>query len=194
MAVWGQPAPVVTNDHFHVNVGVRCGEGCELTGQSIRVIDESGVEVGEGKLGDTPWAGTGSLYVARVPLRAPSFDGVSSWSVDFDPIGLPLPHLAGSASLGFRTVKPPDHIVTVKVIDPGTETPLADAQVHLDIYHGATNEEGLVKLALPKAAYQINVRKAGYECVPTPIDVIDDLDVQVTVSPVQDNLDDELWM
>src|SRR5512134_1698403 len=59
MAVWDVPSPVVMNRSFKVKVGVKCSSACSLAGQLIEVRDDGGTQVGEGRLGETPWPGTG---------------------------------------------------------------------------------------------------------------------------------------
>ena len=76
IAVWNVPAPVVVNRPFTVSVGVKCSVGCQLTGQLIGVRDAAGIEIGEGRLGETPSRGTSALYETVVNLVAPSEQGV----------------------------------------------------------------------------------------------------------------------
>lgn len=83
LAVWGVPSPVVVNRHFRVTVGVKCADACPLAGQRVVVHDETGAEVGNGRLGESPVPGTHALYAAEVTLTAPAREGVHSWSAAF---------------------------------------------------------------------------------------------------------------
>lgn len=85
LAVWALPSPAVVNRRFTVTVGVKCAAACPLAGQRIVVRDETGAEVGEGTLGESPAPGTRALYAAEVTLTAPPREGVHSWSVAFEP-------------------------------------------------------------------------------------------------------------
>ena len=66
IAVWDVPSPVIVNSSFEVKAGLKCLVSCQLPGQLIAVRDEEGLQVGEGKLGDTPWPGTSALYGTKV--------------------------------------------------------------------------------------------------------------------------------
>lgn len=48
------PTPVPVRSAFTVKVGVKCSEGCRLAGRVVRVSDEAGSCVAEGRLGETP--------------------------------------------------------------------------------------------------------------------------------------------
>ena len=124
IAVWDVPSPVVVNSSFTVNVGMTCSLACQLTGQLIEVRDESGVQAGEGRLGDTPWPGTSALYGAEVHLAAPAGEGMYTWAVTFAGTESEMPHEDASATFSFRTARPPDHRVTVTVRERDTEAPL----------------------------------------------------------------------
>ena len=119
IAVWEVPSPVVVNSSFKVRVGVKCSVACQLTGQLIVVRDEAAIKVGEGRLGDTPWPGTSALYGAEVNLAAPAGEGMYSWFVTAAGAESEMPHGDASATFSFRTARPPEHRVTVTVIERG---------------------------------------------------------------------------
>jgi hypothetical protein len=196
MIVWSRPAPVAIGSRFEVRVGVRCSAGCDLTGQLVEIRDHAGSPVGEGRLGSTPWPGTESLYVGDVSLPAPATEGVSSWSALFAADGLHLPHEGASAIFGFRTARPPEHTVVVKVVEEGTEAPLVDIEVHVGLfYRASTDAQGMAKVELPKGTYEVKIRKRGYEALPMALEVVEDIAVRVSAHPVQErDPDDDAWM
>ena len=124
IAVWDVPSPVVINRPFTVKVGMTCSAGCALTGQPIVVRDANGSPVGEGRVGETPCPGTSALHGAEVDLVAPAEEGLWSWSVVVAGTRAPVPHDDACATLGFQTARPPEHRITVRVLNSDTQTPI----------------------------------------------------------------------
>jgi hypothetical protein len=179
MAVWDVPFPVAKNRSFKVKVGLQCSAACQLTGQVVEIRDEAGTKVGEGRLGDTLWAGTSALYWAEVDMAAPAAEGVSSSSVTFTAAELEVAHEDASASFSFRADRPPDHTVTVRVIDKQTKAPIDDVEVRLGLYMVSTDERGVVKVGLPQGTYELTIRKDGYKADPMSVEMSEDLTVQI---------------
>ena len=71
-------------------------------------------------------------------------------------------HEAATATFGFRTVRPPEHRVTVTVCDRDTGTPLAGAEVRVGVHRGTTDADGKALVAAPAGRHEVYVRKAGY--------------------------------
>ena len=221
IAVWGVSSPVVVNRGFVAKVGVKCSAGCSLAGRTIVVRDAAGTDVGHGRLGDAPERGTSALYAAEVALEAPAEEGVHDWTAAFAGSGPddasraregtpapsrgPVPpseqaapgHAGATAAFGFRTVAPPEHRVTVTVLDEDAETPLAGAEVRMGVYEGTTDAGGRAHVEVHAGSYDLYVRKAGYkphsERVPA---VSGDVALHVTATRASDaDLDDEqVWM
>ena len=196
IAVWDVPSPAVVNASFTVKVGMKCSAACALTGEQLVIRDESGIVVGEGRLGETPWPGTSALYAAEVTLRAPSGEGLHAWSVTFAAAVPEAPHDDASTTFSFRTARPPEHRFGVMVIDRDTQSPLANAQVRLGIYRGSTDEHGQTSLEVPKGEYQLDVRKVGYETLSKTVEVTADVAIQVEAlcAPDSDPDDEQVWM
>jgi hypothetical protein len=196
MAVWDVPSPVVVNRVFQMKVGVKCSATCCLAGQLIEVRDGGGTQIGEGRLGETPWPGTSALYVADVELAAPATEGTLAWSAGFPATQPALPHDKVSATFSFRTARPPEHRVTVKVTDKETEAPLENVEVRLGAYRASTNAHGVAILEVPGGTYSLDAWKFGYETVPRSVEVNKDLTIQVEVvfSCEKDPDDDRIWM
>ena len=196
IAVWDVPSPVVVNSSFTVNVGMTCSLACQLTGQLIVVRDEAGIQAGEGRLGDTPWPGTSALYGAQVHLAAPAGEGMYTWAVTFAGTESETPHEDASATFSFRTARPPDHRVTVTVLERDTEAPLEHVQVRLGVYRASTDERGRASLEVPKGRYDLSLGKVGYETHSQTVEVTQDVTIQVKAvsAPDKDPDDEQVWM
>ena len=196
IAVWDIPSPVIINKAFSVKVGVKCSAACDLTGQLIVVRNEAGGTVGEGRLGETPWPGTSALYEVEVNLGGLPAEGMHSWFVTFAATESTIPHKDASATFSFRTVRPPEHGVTVTVIERDTDVPLKNAQIRLGIYRASTNECGQTSLEVPTGRYDLNVRKIGYETHSQTLEVTERVIIRVTATctPDKDLDDEQVWM
>ena len=211
IAVWGVRSPVVVNRRFTARVGVKCSAGCPLGGRSISVRDDAGTGVGRARLGERPEAGTSALYVAEVTLEAPAEEGVHAWTAAFD--GPPAParkappafeqalqpgpaHPGATATFGFRTVSPPDHRVTVSVLDRSTEAPLAGAEVRVGVHRGTTDASGRAQIEVQAGSYELYVRKVGYASHTEGLQVSADVARRVAAVPVAvvDPDDEQVWM
>jgi hypothetical protein len=183
----------VVRDHpFAIKVGAKSSAGCDLAGMPIAVCDAAGTVVASGVLGKAPWPGTSALYWAELALTAPAEAGMFAWSVAFAP-DLALAHHASSSRFSIATVDPPEHRVTVKVVEQDTATPVENAQVRLGPHRAATGGSGIAELVLPKGSYDINVWKSGYEAPTTAITVDADLAVDVAITPAPEENPDNLW-
>lgn len=217
LAVWGVPSPVVVNRHFRVTVGVKCADACPLAGQRVVVHDETGAEVGNGRLGESPAPGTHALYAAEVTLTAPAREGVHSWTAAFAPESRPgtpaesgahasaysgppaaaeSAHAVSQATFGFRAAAPPEHRVCVTVRDRDTGAPLQGVEVCVGAYRASTGESGRASVEVPGGRYDLYTRKAGYAAHTGSATVDRDVTLEVAAAPASDTDldDDQLWM
>ena len=207
IAVWGVPSPVVVGRRFAATIGVKCPAACSLAGRPVVVRDAAGAEVGRGRLGSQPAAGTRALYAASVALAAPAEAGVHAWTVTFPAAGsgappaadsgsAEAPHAEAQAAFSFRAAAPPEHRVTVTVHDQETGQPLAAAEVHLGPYRAATDAEGRTRVDVPAGDYDLYVRKAGYAPHTGSVAVTGDVALRIAAAPAPDvDADDEqVWM
>jgi hypothetical protein len=192
LAVWDIPSPVVVASLFTVKAGAKSSADCELKGRGVEIL--SGAEVvARGALGDVPWQGTAALYWTELPLVAPAEPGMASWTVRFEADGLELPHGSASSTFGIAIVPPPDHKLTVKVIEKDTAAPIEQALVRLGAYRAETGRAGLAEIRLPKGRYELNVWKAGYEIQPTTLDLDKDASVELEALVVPEEDPDAFW-
>src|SRR5258707_1266512 len=92
-------------------------EVSEPVPSEVPVGDQTGAMMARGHLGDAPWPGTSALYWTQMELQAPADAGMWSWSAKFEAGELELPHDGAASQFNIVIVRPPEHRLTVKVID-----------------------------------------------------------------------------
>src|SRR5262245_44174504 len=123
LAIWDVPSPIVVGRSAKVKVGVRCSAGCSLAGQPVQIDDAAQQHIGDGTLGPTVWPATTGLYWTELDAVAPAIEGIHAWTARFAAQHLDVPHLDASSSFTINTVKPPEHRVTVEVVQQDTKNP-----------------------------------------------------------------------
>jgi len=195
LAVWAIPSPVVTGQSFSIKAGAKSAAGCDLAGRTIAVRDESNAVLASASLSAAPWPDTAALYWAELRMPAPTTAGMFSWMVTFDAAGLAIPHDGASSRFSIAIVDPPEHRLTVKVVERETATPIVDAKVRLGAYRGATGPTGLAEIMLPKGAYDLTVWRPGYEAAPPSSVMIDaDAMIEVQVTALPEENPDAAWL
>jgi hypothetical protein len=184
LAVWAVPSPLPIGDPFSVTVGAKSSGACELNGARLEVLDEAGIVVGRGTLGDIPWPGTVGLYWTQIALSAPPAEETFSWRAAFPAQAIGLAHDASSATFGFTTVKRPEHLLTVKVTESEGAAPIPDVEIALGPYRAATDVAGLASLDIPAGQFALAVWKSGFEGEPTTIDITGDVELLVVMTRV----------
>jgi hypothetical protein len=179
-----------------VKLGVKCAAGCCLSGQVVRVLDERGASVAEGRLGEAPRPGTRGLYVAELSLPGASAEGVFHWKGAFSGDGLALPHESASSVFSFRTVQPPDHTVVFEVREGDAGAPLEGVGVYMGIYQATTDARGRAELKLPKGAYDLAVRRRGFHGPSSSVEVDGErtFAIRMDVLHESDPDEEEVWM
>lgn len=179
MAVWNVPSVVVANSVVKVNIGMRCSTACCLAGRVVEVVDARGTTIGEGALGDSPWTGTEALHWTEVELKIPSTEGTMAYrAIGGTPDAEPL-HEASTADFSIRTTGPPEHVVTVHVVDKTTGAGVSEVEVRLGPYIRSTDEFGYVRVDVPGGTYDLTIRKDGFGAFPMDVEVGADLSVRV---------------
>jgi hypothetical protein len=194
LAVWAIPSPVVMGERFAIKAGAKSSAGIALTGGLIEVCDEAGSVVAGGRVGETPLPGTRALYWTEIALLAPAKEGVCAWSVKFAPADLELPHEPASSTFSVAIVKPPQHRLTIKVMEKETAAPVANAQLRLGAFRAATDPSGLAQVDLPGGVYDLSVWKVGYEAPSRTVDLKGDASVEVEVLALPEENPDATWL
>jgi hypothetical protein len=184
LAVWDLPTGSVTGGRFRIKLGAKCSASCSLHGWQVEVCDERGTKLAETRLGENPWRETSALYWAEVDLPAPAAEGVHCWTARFTATEpnesvetASARHTDACASFSFVTLPPPDHVVTVQVLDRESHTPVAEAIVRIGPYRASTDENGLAKIEMANGAFDLTVYKADYEALTRAIEVNDNATV-----------------
>jgi hypothetical protein len=194
LAVWAVPSPVVMRERFRIKVGAKSAAGCGLGGTKILVSDGGGRLIAQGSLQDTPWPGTSALYWTEVEVPAPNREGMFWCTVNFAAADIDIPHERSASKFSVAIVRPPEHRLTIEVLERDSKTPIEDAQVRLGAYRAATDPTGRAEVAMPKGTYDLAVWKVGYEAPVQTVDVHDDVSVQVEAVIVPPENPDAAWL
>jgi hypothetical protein len=193
LAVWEVPSPVVAGTLFVVKMGAKSTADAGLSGCAIEVLDESGSVVARRLLGDAPHTGTGALYWTEIELQAPEREGTARWSVRFDASELDLPHDGAGTSFSLSVVRPPEHVLSVKVIEQATAAPIPEVELRLGAYRGTTNASGVAEIALPKGRYELHVWKVGFVALPRLVEIAADAFVEIEALAIPEEDPDARW-
>jgi hypothetical protein len=193
LAVWDIPSPVVIEECFPIKVGAKSAADLALGGRRIQVCDQAGACVAEGCLAETPWPGTSALYWTEVDLRAPTKPGMHAYSAKFAPTGLDLAHEGAAFKFSVVAAEPPEHKLTIRVIESASAIPIEDAQVRLGAYRASTDRSGQAEIRMPKGSYELAVWKVGYDAPATTVVVKDNVTVEVAVEVVPEEDPDTAW-
>jgi len=186
LAVWDLASPLVISRPAKMKVGAKCSAGCQLTDHEVEIHDQSGARIARAGLSSGPWPGTSGLYWAELEFPAPALAGTHTWSVT-------CAHGNASSPFTFITVQPPEHSLTIRVREKGTQAPLPDVEVRLGVYRASSDQRGFAKIELPKGSYSLSVWKVGYENFSTALDVTDTMTVDVEIQP-EPEPEQKYWM
>jgi hypothetical protein len=193
LAVWDIPSPVIRGKPFAMKVGVKSSAGCDLCGRRISVLNEAGGVLASTALGATPWPGTDALYWSELTVPAPNTEGLLTWAVQCDAAGLSPPHRDAIARFSMAILAPPEHRLTVKVVDQMTAAGIPNAQLRLGAFRAATVEDGAAQLMLPTGAYNLTVWKPGYTSPEVAVRVDADAAIEVAVAALPEDDPDAAW-
>jgi hypothetical protein len=189
--VWDVTSPVVAGRRATLKVGVACSCGCDLTGATVDIHNETGTKVGGGTLGPTPWPSTTALYWAELDLTAPVTDGAHSWTLQATAPEHSHEHV--SSTVHFVTVKPPEHRVTLKVVDKDTGVPLDAVELRLGMFRATTDEAGIAQVEVSGETYDVTAWKIGYEILSSSAHVAADMSIQLELAAAADP-EQPYWM
>ena len=193
LAVWDVPSPVVAGTGFVIRAGAKSTASVALAGGAIEVCTETGDIAGRGVLSDAPLQDTGALYWTDIQLKAPPTEGMVTWSARFEASELILPHDGAATSFSIAVVPPPEHVLSVRVIEQATAEPIPDVELRLGAYRGTTGASGLAQIALPKGRYELRLWKVGFEAPPRPVEIGADAFVEIEALVVPEEDPDARW-
>jgi hypothetical protein len=160
--VWGVPATATAGERLGFRVGVKCSSACDLSGQTVEIVNARGTRVASGKLGADHWPGTEGLHYVELRVPAPKKAGPHSWKARIAATGGELPHAEGTATFGFNVVPSPDFDVIVEAIDSDGMTPIANARVVMHPYRATTDASGVARLRVAKGEYRMQIAGTKY--------------------------------
>jgi hypothetical protein len=129
-----------------------------------------------------------------VEVPAPDQEGMFWCTVNFAAADIETPHDASSSKFSVAIVRPPEHRLTIEVLEKDTKTPIEDAQIRLGAYGAATDPSGRAEVALPNGSYEITVWKVGYDTPGLTVDIHEDVSVQVEAVIVPPENPDAAWL
>ena len=183
LAVWDLASPVVIGRRATLKVGLACSSGCSLTGARVNVYDETGTTVGGGRLLSASWPDTAALYWTELDVATPAGEGDHAWTVEAIP---PEPsHDRATTTIHLVASRPPEHHVTLAVVEKGSGVPVAGVELRLGIFRTATNDAGVAHVAVPCGSYDVCAWKIGYDLLSSTTLVSSDMTIhlEVTLTP-----------
>ena len=192
LAVWGIEGAIEAGRRFPVTVGAKCSDGCSMAGREIEVRDHAQRRIAGGRIGETPW--TGTLYHCVLELTAPEVPGSYRWSARAADRDLALPHRVGEHAFSFAAIPPPEHRLTVEVVEDATAAPVAGASIRIGPYRGTTDAEGRATIAVVGADYTVAIWKPGYHLASQRLTVDGDARVRLEATPNPDEDPQEIWI
>ena len=199
IAVWDVPSPLTVLRHWSVKVGAKCAEECCLAGGLIAIRDEAEEMIATAYLRSVSWDGTKALYWAEIDLPVMSRQGAHNWSAEFVPPAASASqdeahrHHASSFRFSFLAVDPPEHTVTVRIVEAQTQNPVEDVELRLGVYRARTDRHGLALFEVPTGHHELSLWKAGHEAAPRSVAISGNvtIDVELSKAPA---VEEPYWM
>lgn len=193
LTVWQLPSPALAGESCRIRVGGKCLDGCDLSGQSVHLLDDAGAARGETRLGKECWPGTSSLYWAELDMTPPETEGDVIWAARLDASGCALPHEAPDAAVRFRVVPKGRHKVTVCLRDRESGSPVPEVGLRIGPYRGKTDALGNTTLGVAPGTYKLSIWKPGYEPEARELEVEGDLEIEIDAIAIPEEDPDAMW-
>jgi len=180
LAVWDLASPLVIARSTTLKIGIACPSGCSLSGTIIDIRDEEGSTIASGHLGSEPWPDTLALYWVELDVAAPETEGTHAWSIHAisqDSVHPPLESI-----VRLVTSRPPEHRVTLEVIEQGSGGPLAGVELRVGPFRAATDDRGIACIDVPGGVYEVCAWKIGHDLFTTTTHVAADMSMQVEIA------------
>ena len=191
LAVWDLTSPVVVGRRSALKVGISCSSGCDLTGTRVDVYNQQGERIGGGAVGSQPWPATTALYWAQLEVAPPEIEGDQSWSIHATTAE--PKHADATSNLRFVAGKPPEHRVTVEVIDKNNGVPLRGVELRLGRFRATTDEAGIARIEVPGGPCEVSSWKLGYELVSQAVHIRGDTTIRLELEAAPE-LEQPYWM
>jgi hypothetical protein len=190
LAVWDLSSPVVIGRRATLKIGLSCSSGCNLSGTPVEVHSDAGERIANGRLGSGPWPGSAALYWAELDLVAPEREGDLSLSIQATPTS---PHEDAATVMTFVVSRPPEHRVTLRVIDKTKGAPLAGVELRLGRFRATTDHAGIAHVEVPGGTYEVGTWKNGYEVLSQTVAIAADTTVHLELT-AEPEVEQPYWM
>ena len=190
LAVWDLPSPIFTGRRANLKVGVSCPDGCDLSGTAVDVYNETGERIGAATMGRTAWPATTALYWAELDLGATEREGDVSLRIQVSPAS---PHAETTSVVTIGVSRPPEHRVTLRLIDKTSGAPLAGVELRLGRFRTATNDVGIACVEVPRGTYDVGTWKNGYEIASKTVVIDADTTIQLEMTAARES-EQPYWM
>jgi hypothetical protein len=191
IAVWDLTSPMVVGRPATLKVGISCSSGCDLSGARVDIYNHAGARVGDGIVGSQPWPATTALYWAELDVAAPEIEGDQSWNIHATTAE--PKHADATSSVRFVAGKPPEHRVTLEVIDKNSGVPVPDVELRLGAFRAATDGGGIARIEVPGGAYEIGGWKLGYELISQTVHIGGDTTIHLELAATPET-EQPYWM
>jgi uncharacterized membrane protein len=94
----------------------------------------------------------------------------------------------------FRLSDPPEHRLSIKVIDQRTSAPIPDVQVRLGAYRAVTGPEGLAVVEMPEGTYELHIWKIGHQARIRSVQLDKSMLIEVEALSVPEEDPDAAWL
>ena len=169
LAVWDLPSPVVIGRRTTLKAGISCPCGCSLARTTIDVRDEQGATIGSGRIGPDVWPGSSALHWVELDVTAPDVEGAHTWTVHATAPDEMHAQLEGTVRV--LASRPPEHRVTIDLIEQGSGRRLADVELRVGAFRATTDEEGRAQIDVPAGRYDVHAWKIGYDLLSIAEDI-----------------------
>ena len=157
ISVWGIPSPVIKGQQFLIKVGAKCSAGCSVAGLPYVIENAEHGQVASGKLGDQILPQTSNTYWSEQELDAPPEEGIYRWTAGFETSRLELRHETSPKQFTFYADNPPEHVVTIEVVDKSRNIPVKGASIFLRPRRTSSDEHGIAEIQAAEGEYQLYV-------------------------------------
>jgi hypothetical protein len=193
LAVWDVPMPAVAGEKFSIKVGAKSAARRALGGGRVEVSDSTGAVVATAKLGETLWPETEALYWAAPDIPGP-VQQFAEYVVRFIPDSGKPAHDAVATRFSIASTAKPEHRLTVAVTERDTAAALAGVEIRLGSFRARTNAAGRAELHVCKGEYQLQLFRTAHVAPPTPIKIVGDASVELTMVHVPEDHPDARWV
>ncbi|HHY26573.1 MAG TPA: hypothetical protein GX523_07460 [Desulfitobacterium dehalogenans] len=175
---WGVLSPVTQGEKFKVNIGVKCSAGCSLAGLPLFVMDDNHQQVAVGHLREEIMPQTNGFYWTEQELTAPTDEAFHKWAIQCRAQELEIQHQSLPETFLFRTAKPPEHKIMIKVINKFDKSPIQEAYVMLGLYKATADKNGVATLVVPGGNQELYITKDDYISFQTSLEISEDTDIK----------------